>query len=74
MPTLSKFNHSGKLAALIIPSMSVHIVPVYVLFQFIINHIPLACQDVVSVTHAITLGTVLVTLPSAYFVLETIFD
>jgi hypothetical protein len=47
------------MATLIIPSINVHIVHVYVFLQFIVNHTTLACQDVVSVTHAIILGTVL---------------
>ena len=58
--TLINIKHSGKIAALIIPSVSVHIVHGNVLGQFIVNHTPLACQDVVSVAHAITFGTVLV--------------
>jgi hypothetical protein len=45
------------------------------LLQFIVNHTPLACQDVVSVANAITLGSSchgMIVLPSACFVVETI--
>jgi hypothetical protein len=62
MPTLISFKHSGKIAALIILSVSVHIV--HVLLQFIVNHILLACQDVVSVGYSSCHGVTV--LPSAY--------
>lgn len=57
MPTLSNFKHSGNIAASIVPSVSVY---VNVLLQVNVNHTTLACQDVVSVTLATTLDTVLI--------------